>query len=168
MQIDKRSDDEKRAVFTQKDAKKIFQHLLQQGCKSKGRRHTKGPLVLKDHHFWINLLLAYTGARRSEIAGLLTNDIGYEEGISFIRIRENRLRGLKMGGLKNCFSQRRVPLHPHLLNLGFVEFSEMRRAAGDLALFPEPIPARIRELCLKTDGAAPAFDKKFGDSLDHV
>ena len=160
---DKRSDAEKRAVFTHDHLKKVFQHPLWQGCKSKGRRHTDGDLIIKDHHYWINLLLAYTGARRSEIAGALETDIGWKDDIPFIYIKGNHLRGLK-----NRFSRRRIPLHPHLLELGFLDFVGKKRQRGQLVLFPEAIPAKVRDRMLQPDGPVPPYDKKFGDNLDHV
>jgi integrase len=160
---DKRSDTEKRSVYTLDDARRVFQHPLWQGCKSKGRRHTAGPLVIKDHHYWINLLLAYTGARRSEIAGLLDVDIGQKNDIPFLHIRENYLRGLK-----NRFSQRRISLHAHLVDLGFLDFVDAKRSSNEAVLFPEAIHAKSRKLSLANDGAVPPYDKKFGDALDHV
>lgn len=160
---DKRSDAEKRSVYTFEDAQKVFNHHLWQGCKSKARRHTAGDLIIKDHHYWINLLLVYTGARRSEIAGLLQSDIDNEDGIPFLNIRENHLRGLK-----NRFSHRRVPLHPHIIELGFLDFVAKKRKASELVLFPEAIPAKVRQQSLQTDGSIPPYDKKLGDSLDHV
>ncbi|WP_422003522.1 hypothetical protein [Roseovarius mucosus] len=161
--LDKRSDAEKRAVFTFEDVQRVFMHPLWQGGKSKGRRHTPGSLIIKDHHYWINLLLVYTGARRSEIAGLRESDVGFDGVIPFVHIRENTVRGLK-----TRFSKRRVPLHPHLIELGLMDFVADKRATGDLFLFPEAIPAKIRALCLQVDGPIPPYDKKFGDSLDHV
>jgi integrase len=160
---DKRSDAEKRSVYTLEDARKVFSHPLWQGCKSTGRRHTAGQMVIKDHHYWINLVLAYTGARRSEIAGLLETDIGHENGIPFLHIRENHLRGLK-----NRFSQRRIPLHPHLIELGFLDFIDAKRIACEVVIFPEAIPAKSRKVCLDIGGPVPPYDKKFGDVLDHI
>ena len=49
--------------------------------------------LLKDHHYWINLILAYTG-HGDPIAGLLAGDVGEENGIPFVHIRPNHLRGL--------------------------------------------------------------------------
>jgi hypothetical protein len=78
-------------------------------------------------------MLAYTGARHSDIAGLLATDIGQDADIHFLHIRENRLRGLK-----NRSSQRRIPLHPHLIELGFLEFvAEKRTSDGNTLLVPE-------------------------------
>lgn len=108
-------------------------------------------------------MLAYTGARRSEIAGPLETDIGQDADIHFLHIRENHLRGLK-----NRFSRRRIPLHPHLIELGLLKFVAEKRNSNDLVLFPEAIPAKIRVRSLQVDGDTPPYDKKFGDSLDHV
>jgi integrase len=160
---DKRTDTEKRAVFTFEAVSTVFQHHLWAGCKGRHRRHTKGDIIIKDHHYWTNLLLAYTGARRSEIAGLLVEDVSNENGIPFVYIRENHLRSLK-----TSFSKRRIPLHPHIIELGFLEFTSKARNVSHGVLFPEAIPARIRSLCLKAQGSYPPYDKKFGDNLDHV
>lgn len=160
---DVRSSAEKREVFTFEEMRQLFGHTVWQGCKSHGRRHTPGALVLKDHHYWINLLLAYSGARRSEIAGLLNSDVGEEDGIPFVAIHPNHLRGLK-----NAASKRRLPLHPHLVELGFLDFVERNRKAGKLALFEEAVPAHLRHLAHVRAENMAAFDKKFGDVLDHM
>ncbi|WP_406721714.1 tyrosine-type recombinase/integrase (plasmid) [Thioclava litoralis] len=160
---DTRSDDEKREVPTLADVQTLFRHSLWQGCKSRGRRHSPGQIVVKDHHYWINLLLVYTGARRSEIAGLLVDDLGVEEGIHFVSLRPNHLRGLK-----NRASKRRVPLHSHLVELGFPEFVAKARKRGDVALFPEAVPEAMRHLAHKRGEVRTAYDKKFGDVLDHM
>jgi integrase len=160
---DFRTDAEKRAVFTQKDVINVFAHPLWTGCKSRGRRHSPGSLVLRDHHYWINLLLVHTGARRSEIAGLLVEDVLEENGIPYIYIRANHLRGLK-----NSHSKRRIPLHPELVDLGFLDFIGNLKAKKALVAFPAAIPAKIRNVCLGTSSPPPAYDEKFGDLLDHV
>ncbi len=160
---DERTDAEKRAVFTEDDVKRVFAHPLWSGCKSKGLRHTPGNFVLTDHHYWINLLLAHTGARRSEIAGLLTTDVLEEDGIPYIYIRGNHLRGLK-----NAHSKRRVPLHPELIDLGFLGFVDNLKNNEKVILFPEAIPANIRDKCLDPTSPPPPYDDKFGDVLDHV
>lgn len=161
--VDTRSDDEKREVPTFDELHYLFSHPLWQGCKSKGRRHDPGTLVIKDQHYWVNLLLAYSGAGRSEIAGLLETDLSEEDGIPFVQIRSNRLRGLK-----NTASKRRVPLDPHVMELGFAEFVHVIRQKGKLSLFPEAIPAHLRHLADVADGSEAAYDKKFADVLDHM
>ena len=129
--VDPRTDTEKRSVFTDADFQKVFAHPLWSGSKSKARRHEAGDLVLKDHHYWINIMLALTGARRGEIAGLLTTDILEDDGIHFAYIRPNQLRGLKRNHCK-----RRIPLHPQLLELGFLDFVTSVRDRRATVLFP--------------------------------
>lgn len=159
---DERTDAEKRGVFTFEQLSHLFQHPRWQGFKSANRPHTPGDTLLKDHHYWINLILAYTGARRSEIAGLLAGDVGEENGIPFVHIRPNHLRGLK-----NPNSKRRVPLHPHLIELGFLDFAS-RTVPGNTPLSPAAIPAKIRAATLDNSMPTPEYDDKFGDALDHV
>lgn len=160
---DNRPDAERREAFSYEDAAQVFNHPLWTGSKSARRRHTPGSVILKDHHFWINLILGYTGARRAEIAGLLVSDVLEEDGIPYVYIRENHLRGLKRTHCK-----RRIPLHPHLLELGFLDFVANRKAGKQAILFPEAIPARSREASLDPQNPAPAFDDKFGDVLDYM
>ena len=160
---DDRSDDEKRSVFTLADVQKVFAQPLWSGSKSKARRHVPGPVVLKDHHYWINCLLALTGARRAEIAGLLTTDILEENGIAFAYIRPNHLRGLKK---MHC--KRRIPLHPQIIDLGFLDYVDGVRQQGRQVLFIEAVPQRSRADAEKITDAIAPFDDKFGDVLDHM
>ena len=162
---DPRTDAEKREFPTQQDMKKVFGHPLWSGCagKTRGGRHKFGNCIIKDHHYWINLTLAYTGARRSEIAGLLESDVRQEDGIPYISIRPNHLRGLKTKD-----SKRQIPLHPHLVKLGFLEFAAACRRRKHLALFPEAVPEKLRHLAHSPDAAQKIYDEKFGDTLDYM
>lgn len=158
-----RAPSEMRAVPTRDELERLFGHSLWQGCRSRGRRHLPGDLVLQDHHYWINLLLAYTGARRSEIAGLLVEDFAEEDGIPYVHLRPNHLRGLKTSA-----SSRRVPLHPHVMDLGFAEFVGKCHKRNLVAMFPEALPKHRRSLAYSGKGGEVVYDKKFGDSLDHA
>jgi len=160
---DNRTDAEKRSVFTYDDIRQVFAHPLWTGSKSRSRRHTSGDMVIKDHHFWINLILAHTGARRSEIAGLLVSDVLEEDGINHFYIRPNFLRGLKKPHCK-----RRIPLHPELISQGFLDFVAASASKKEIVLFPAAIPAKIRETCLDQHTPPPPYNDKFGDGLDHV
>lgn len=161
--VDDRSDDEKREPFTFDEMQSLFAHSLWQGCSSKGSRHKPGSLVLQDHHYWVNLLLGYSGARRAEIAGLLVDDFDVADGIPFVQIRPNHLRGLK-----NAAGRRRIPLHPHIMELGFAEFVEAARKRKWVALFPQAVPENIRHLAHVVTEDKDAHDPKFGDVLDYM
>jgi integrase len=93
----------------------------------------------------------FTGARIGEIAQLWTDDLQYEGDIPFITIRhdQSRQQTTKSG-------QRRVmPLHPKLVQLGFVAFLEQQKARysgdGNLRLFPDVVPNQRGSV-----GAAPS------------
>ncbi len=81
---------------------------------------------------WLPLLALFTGARREELAGLLTAEIetGFE-GVTYIRFQSNRLRRLKTNT-----SEREVPIHRTLLALGFMNYVNAVRAAGSEELWP--------------------------------
>jgi len=163
-------DHKKRAVFRLTEARTVFAHPLWQGHKSAGRRHEPGDLVVKDSRYWVPLILAYTGARRAEIAGLLPSDIKVIDGIPNIIIQSNQWRGIKgeepgtMDPLKKL--TRYVPVHSHLLELGFTEHAENMRLKGETFLFPDviPTPRKGSARSLSQDPAAGV--EKFGESID--
>lgn len=74
---------------------------------------------------WGPWLCAYSGARISEVMQLRGEDVRQEDGIDFIRLTPDA------GSIKNGL-YRDVPLHPHLIELGFLEYA---RACGDRPLF---------------------------------
>lgn len=74
---------------------------------------------------WISLLALYSGARIDEVGSLTLADIS-REPILFMHIR----RG------KNQSSVREVPIHPRLIELGFLNYVEAIRKAGHESLWP--------------------------------
>lgn len=74
---------------------------------------------------WVILLLAYTGARRSEIATLSKDSVRFDDD----SIRHYLL--ISEGKTDNA--TRQIPLHQHLIDLGFLEY--VNRQEGKL--FPE-------------------------------
>lgn len=74
---------------------------------------------------WISLLSFLSGARLDEIGRLTPTDIELEP-VPYFRIR----RG------KNQSSVRDVPLHPKLIELGFLDYVTAIRAAGHTSLWP--------------------------------
>ena len=105
-----------RLSFTDEHIRKIFQAPMWQGCASNTRRHKPGSEIIRDAHYWIPLIAAYTGARREEIAGLHVADIQEHGGIWCFKFEENAERTVKTDA-----SDRLVPIHPHLLKLGILE-----------------------------------------------
>lgn len=101
---------EKRMPFTLDEIRKLF---AQPGLNLSSERNAL---------FWNAHLAAYTGARREELAGLETEDITEQNGVPVILIRTNNHRKLKNGQ-----SARFVPVHPDLVNLGFLDYAASRK-----------------------------------------
>jgi integrase len=86
--------------------------------------------VERDSFYWITVLLLVTGARAGEIIPLETQDIDLDGQTPHIRIVSDATSGRR---LKTKHSERSIPLHPALLQLGFAEFVESKEGR----LFPE-------------------------------
>ncbi|MEI4486687.1 DUF6538 domain-containing protein [Frigidibacter sp. MR17.14] len=159
---DRRNRD-KNASFRPSELERLFNHSIWQGCKSERHRNSPGDLVLKYGLFWIPLLVAYTGAEREELAALSTEDVRVEDGIHYLAIEENANRGVK-----NFTSTRKVPLHEHLIELGFLaHVQQAKRRANDL--FPELRPAGHSKQDRRKkygDRIYYAFDKALEKALD--
>jgi len=111
-----------------------------------------------DTAFWLPLLALFTGARRSELAGLSVADVQRDTstGAHFLFITEDRKLGRT---LKTKPSQRAIPVHRELIKLGFLKFVTDARKRGERAwLFPAIAPG--------TGGALKAWTKWFGRYLD--
>lgn len=79
---------------------------------------------------WVPALCALTGARVAEVCQLRAEDIRHEAGSWFMHFAP------EAGSLKTVNSERFVPLHPYLLESGFLEFTE-RCSKGPLFYNPE-------------------------------
>jgi integrase len=93
--------------------------------------------------YWVDPMRLYTGARVSEISQLYTNDIIEVDGvpcISFVNDTDSDDEDGEEGGsvskaatpeefrrLKNRASRRIIPVHPKLIELGFIEWVKQRQ-----------------------------------------
>ena len=113
----------KRRPFSEKELLLVFgsQELLMQKTTNAAR-------------YWIPLLCLFQISRREEGAQLAVADIQEDQGIHFIRINDDEKLGQN---LKNEGSRRRVPIHPSLRELGFLDYVQTMRQAGHVRLFPE-------------------------------
>ncbi|MGU3666164.1 DUF6538 domain-containing protein [Methylobacterium sp. A49B] len=80
---------------------------------------------------WVPWLCAYSGARLSEICQLRVEDVREIEGIWCLRI------DAEAGSVKTASSERTVPLHPAVLERGFVAFVQ---TLGNGPLFADLSP----------------------------
>ncbi len=98
--------------FNDAEAQSILAAAIQ--YKSSTRKELKQTESAKR---WAPFLAAYTGARIAELTQLRAEDVREEKGIAYIRITPEA--GTVKGG-----EYRDVPLHPHLVELGFVAFAK--------------------------------------------
>jgi len=96
--------------------------------------------------FWLPLLALYSGARRSELAGLCADDVREVEGVWCLLFVEDKKIGRR---LKSATALRTVPVHPKLSQLGWLHYVETVRRSGGGGkawLFPEISPQVPAEL----------------------
>lgn len=78
---------------------------------------------------WLPLLALYTGARQGELCQLYVNDVKQQGDIFYLDIltefNEDDPRRVK-----NIQSRRMVPIHPFIIEVGFLEFVEKLRTKG--------------------------------------
>jgi integrase len=87
---------------------------------------------LKEPVRWGAWLGLYSGARVSEIGQLRLDDFYEEDGVPCFRITAGGIGQ----SLKTDASERVVPLHPELMQMGLMEYIEKLRKAGKDRLFP--------------------------------
>lgn len=103
----------------------------------------------RPYYYWIPLLALHCGGRANEIAQLYLADICVSAGntpyIAFRLDRPDKLDIDERDGpdtlgeksLKTVNSERDVPIHSSLIELGFLDYVEELRGAGHFRLFPE-------------------------------
>lgn len=119
---------------------------------AKGERPTQGR---GEAAYWLPLLALYTGARLEELGQLRPSDVRRETYLDaddaeaaawVIHITEDVEAGLK---IKNAGSERLVPVHADLERLGFVQFAQAAKTAGQARLFPDLRPNKYGRLTAK-------------------
>jgi len=114
MKVPKAKDAEtERRPYTQEQTQLIFTELTDNPSR----------LVRSDSHKWAALLGMFTGARLNEICQLEIADIKQDCGIWYLNITDE---GDNKKRVKAKASRRKVPLHPELIGLGFLDFVKGR------------------------------------------
>lgn len=128
-----RLDERQRSPFSDEDLRLFFSHR-------------EYPHFSKKHpsKFWLPILAIFTGARLNELGQLTRSDIVIGP-TPYIRITDQSDDRMIYKRLKNAASRRDVPIHPKLMDIGFLEFvksTENRHVFYDL---PHPTSAEDYE-----------------------
>lgn len=90
--------------------------------------------------YWLPILGVFSGGRINELCQLYVDDVAQTEaGTWYLDINKNSAdKSLKeQKDSARCWSIRKVPLHPVLIDLGFIEWCQRLRAEGFRRVFPE-------------------------------
>ena len=127
---------EKRLPFSMTQLQAIFSAPLYVGCQDDGHGYAKpGDQKPKTARFWIPLIGLFCGLRLNEICQLDLADIRVVEGVACFWVTASTEADESDKRLKTSSSERLVPVHPVLLDLGFMEFVEER--SHEIKLFGE-------------------------------
>lgn len=118
---------ENRNPFTDSDLTKLFNSDDYLNCKFD-----------KSFKYWVPLIALLTGARQNEICQLHVDDVYLEpkHNIWVFDINEND-SATTFKSLKRPYHKRLIPIHQELINLGLLDFVEIRKKKRESRLFPE-------------------------------
>jgi integrase len=104
-----------------------------------------------DPLFWSPLIARHQGMRMEEILQLGPDDFGSDRGIPYIRIQNTIINGVK-----TLSSERTLPIHPQLIELGLLKLVAQRKKEGHIRLFPFLNRGKVK------DTFSSNFSKSFG------
>ncbi|MBY8124482.1 site-specific integrase [Vibrio fluvialis] len=117
--VDTGDDINNKVPFNINDLKLIFSDPIFTERKVSYNPISKRPL---NYQYWLPLSSLLLGARPNELAQSCCGDIGQEDGIFYWDLNtEHENKRLKNDGTK-----RKVPIHPKLISLGFLDFVKNR------------------------------------------
>ncbi len=122
--------------FTPEQLDTLFRSPLFVGCQSADEWRKialSGNVLIRDHRYWVPLIMLFSGARPAEIAQLNVADVRQQHGHPIMHITTE---GDGDKSVKTAGSMRVLPLHPELVRLGFLDYHAAIKAAGETRLFP--------------------------------
>lgn len=125
--------------FTSDQLDALFKSPLFTGCQSadEWRNVAKpGNVMIRDHRYWVPLIMLFSGARPAEIAQMNIADVRQDRGHWIMHITEEGGgdKSVKTGG-----SMRVVPIHPELVKLGLLRYHAQVKESGEVRLFPDAV-----------------------------
>ena len=82
--------------------------------------------------YWVTMISAYSGSRLNETCQMDITDIEEQDGIWIFNLTNDS----EDKSIKTKSGNRIVPIHPHLLDLGFLDYVEEVRNQKQVKLFP--------------------------------
>lgn len=162
---------EQRSAFSPLELERIFSaRWFADGVGPRTRRGSF--FAYRPHYYWLPLLALYAGGRLNELSQLYLKDVCVDaNGVSYIDFNLEGRGKLDADedddgeesdtgsdkSLKTINSQRAVPVHARLLELGLLEWVDALREAGFDRLFPELLYNSVK-------GYGKAAGKWFNDS----
>jgi integrase len=151
--------------FTIDQLNTLFNSPLFVGCESDEapRFWSKpGTVLIRDHRYWVPLIMLYSGARPAEIAQLAVADVRQERDEWIMDITETTDdEDVDAKSVKTEGSRRVVPVHRELIKLGFLGYLAETTEAGHLRVFP--LAARNARGQMIAD-----FSREFGRYLEKI
>jgi integrase len=131
-----------RDAFEDAEVIKVFSQPLFLGCHGVSRIWKLGSYFIQSHLYWGYVLLILTGLRPGELGQLEHDDIEERDGIFYLHLRgfnpaKGRVALKDVKRFKTEASQRVIPLHPLIIDLGLLERIKDLQAMGCGVLFPE-------------------------------
>lgn len=146
--------------FSAEDAEAIFSGYIYQGALPANK--TKA----YPYWFWLPLLGYFTGARTNEIAQLDTADIKDVDGHACIDFCADDTDAFEAKRIKTG-EARLVPIHPRLIEIGFLEYVDEQRRSRQKKLFGDGLTylrSRESDTAHNKEGWAKAAGKFFNES----
>ena len=126
-----KKDGKRMEPFNQAEIASILNARAFTGCESEKNQLAPGEYRIRDWRYWLPLLAAFTGARLNEITQLKVKDVVCIDGIWVLEITDEGTQQ----SLKTNQSKRRVPVHPQLIELGFLALRDEAERGGKADLF---------------------------------
>lgn len=126
----------KQRALRDDELQRLFQEVL--------TPHRGNPMTC--HMWWLPMLAFYTGARVNELCQANPQcDFGVStEGIHYLTISQQTPGDSRIRKSVKTREERLVPLHPRLVEAGFIKYVEQVKASGSLLLFPAWEPINMR------------------------
>ncbi|KQU76501.1 hypothetical protein ASC75_02480 [Aminobacter sp. DSM 101952] len=126
--------EEDRKPFSDAQLKSIFAAPIFTGCENDGRGWAKvGASRPRGTKFWIPLIGLYHGMRLNEICQLRADDFYKVDSVWVFDVRTTE----DGSRVKSEAGRRKVPLHPQIEALGFVDFHKKASKGRDARPFPD-------------------------------